>query len=165
MDGESLLTAAIEVGIALAGFSGIVAVLGRRTEEGWSTADKIRLQLLLQTSLSTILFAMLPLFLLSMRIAPSWIWRVSSGIWLVYIAIDVPIRMRQIARAREESAETISRRYVGLLATGLIAVFLAQLLNAVCLADAWPHLFAVIWTIVVAYIQFIRLLRGIWQAE
>jgi hypothetical protein len=165
MDGESLLTAAIEVGIALAGFSGIVAVLGRRTEGGWSIADKIRLQLLLQTSFSTILFAMLPLFLLSMRIAPSSIWRISSGIWLVYIAVDVPVRMRQIARSREESAETISTRYVASLAAGLMAVFLVQLLNAVSLAQAWPHLLAVIWTIVVAFIQFIRLLRGIWQAE
>ena len=164
MDGESLLTSAIEVGIALAGFSGIVAVLGRRNQGSWSSAEKLRLQLLLQTSFSAVLFAMLPLFLLSMKITESSIWRLSSGIWLIYIVIEATMRIREISRIRAESAEPFPRAYFAFIASGLLLVTLFQLFNVVSLAEASPHLLAIIWSIIVAFLQFVRLLRGIWQA-
>ena len=163
MDGESLLTSAIEVGIALAGFSGIVAVLDQRRQGGWRNADKLRLQLLLQTSFSAVLFSMLPLFLLSMRLMPSSVWRLSSGIWLTYIAIEIPLRIRQVARFQKEAPEPIPRTYAAVVISGLVVTVALQLLNAASLGQAWPHLLTIIWAIILALTQFVRLLREIWQ--
>jgi hypothetical protein len=52
---EDILTTTAEIGIALAGFSGIVAVLGRRAEGAWSGADRVRLAMLLETSFAAVL--------------------------------------------------------------------------------------------------------------
>lgn len=41
------LSAAIEVAIAMVGFSGIVAAFSRRSPGAWTTADQLRMQILL----------------------------------------------------------------------------------------------------------------------
>jgi hypothetical protein len=60
---EQVFTSAIEVGIGVAGFSGIVGVLGRRAEGQWSPSDRVRVALLLQTSFAAIGLSFLALAL------------------------------------------------------------------------------------------------------
>jgi len=58
-DPDALRTFA-ELGIALAGFSGIVAVLGRRSQGEWTALERARLFALLSTSLGVTFFSVLP---------------------------------------------------------------------------------------------------------
>ena len=51
------LGAAIEVAIAIAGFSGIVAAVGRRGAGDWTSIDQLRLRVLLTASGSAGAFA------------------------------------------------------------------------------------------------------------
>ena len=70
-EAENLHTVA-EVGIALAGFSGVVVALGQRSG---NPAGIGRLWLLLAQALGAVIFAFLPLLLESAGLEPSANWR------------------------------------------------------------------------------------------
>ena len=74
---ESALGSAIEVAIAIAGFSGIVAAVGRRAAGSWTDSDQLNLRILLTASGATIFFAFLP-FLLIGPLDPPVAWRFAN---------------------------------------------------------------------------------------
>ena len=75
-EAENLRTIS-EVAIAIAGFSGIVVVLGRaQSADRWEAA---RFRLLVTSSLSAALFPFLPLLMSSFGASTSTIWRASGA--------------------------------------------------------------------------------------
>jgi hypothetical protein len=96
---ESVLTSVIEVGIATAGFSGIIAVLGRRSQGEWRTADLVRMSILLQASFAAILLSFLPMVLDGAGLSEPTVWRIASACFIAYAAIFGVRRLRQIRRA------------------------------------------------------------------
>jgi len=77
---ETLRTIA-EVATAFAGFSGVVVVLGRRTEREWSYVETATISLLLLYSLGVVLFAFVPLLVEAAGVP---VWRVSAGLFGVF---------------------------------------------------------------------------------
>ncbi len=69
-----------EVGIALAGFTGLVVVLGRRAHGDWTPAERTQLAILLQTSLAAVFFALLPLLIPRLPFPETAAWRTLTGI-------------------------------------------------------------------------------------
>ena len=91
---ESALSSSIEVAIAIAGFSGIIAVFGRRDGESWNVSDKLTLQILLTASASSGLFSYLPFILLEAELEPALVWRLGSAMQIVwFIAKISPCRL------------------------------------------------------------------------
>jgi len=76
---ESALGSVIEAAIALVGFSGFVAAVGRRGAGHWSPVDQVRLQILLTAGGAALSFAFLP-FTMVDAIDPSLVWRICSGL-------------------------------------------------------------------------------------
>ena len=66
--GDILLTLA-EVSVAFAGFSGVVAVFGRRDPGTWSFADRFRFFSLVHASLFSLLLCIMPFGLLALNVA------------------------------------------------------------------------------------------------
>ena len=163
MQFESVFTSIIEVGIATAGFSGIVAVLGGRPQGGWLAGDVGRLTILLQASFSAILFSFLPLTLEGAGLAEPTVWRISSASYAVYLSLSLSIRGRQIRKASDAdpSVRLVAFRYAYLGGGILIAVI--QGYNVFALHAGWPFVLAVLGELVTAFIMFARLLRGIWE--
>ena len=60
MQGSDVLTVIAEIGVALAGFSGIVVALRQRSAESWSLPEVMRLRFMLYGSTLTFLFALSP---------------------------------------------------------------------------------------------------------
>ena len=56
MDAQTTLSTIAEVAIALAGFTGVVAVLGNRRKNDWTSEERLQLRVLVETSM-TALFA------------------------------------------------------------------------------------------------------------
>jgi hypothetical protein len=75
--GENLRTIA-EIAISLAGFTGIVAVLGRRARGEWTPLELLRLRLLLETSLGVLFCSFLPALLLAAGVGATSGWRVAN---------------------------------------------------------------------------------------
>ncbi len=79
MDPQDALTTVAEIAIAIAGFSGVAAVLGRRAEGQWASFDVLRLRLLLRSSFGIVIFCFLPIVLSSASVAAEKVWAPSSG--------------------------------------------------------------------------------------
>ena len=115
MDPQDALTTVAEIAIAIAGFSGIAAVLGRHSEGEWAPVDVFRLRLLLRLSFAVVLFCFLPIVLSSASVAPKLTWAVSSGAWLAYFCTDLAFGIPRALRAAHLTGEPIERRYAALM--------------------------------------------------
>jgi hypothetical protein len=80
---ENLRTIA-EVATTFAGFTGIVVVLGHRSSGAWSASERSTIRILLETSIGTVLFALLPPIILESFSSPFTGWRVSAGLFTAY---------------------------------------------------------------------------------
>ncbi len=159
MEGESILTTTAEVGIAIAGFSGIAAALSGR-QEPWSDSDRVRFQMLLRTSMSAVFFSLIPLVLELAKLSGSTLWRASSALWLVYITVSVAAVSPTMARSAQTDSEPLSRVALTVFLGTLVAQITMQAVNAAWLASAWPFVTTVVLSLLLATMYFIRLLRG-----
>ena len=85
MEGVDVLETIAEVSIAFAGFTSVVAVLGRRAGGDWSEVDLFRLSQMLTSSLSALLFAFLPILLVYLGVPTRLSWAASSGFLAVFL--------------------------------------------------------------------------------
>jgi len=99
--GLEYLTVLGEIFVALAGFTGIVAVLGQRSEGQWRPIDVIRFQIMLEGSLAGLLFAIAPFVFYFFEFPVSLIWSVGSGVLAAYVASLI---LRAITKQRKLSA-------------------------------------------------------------
>jgi hypothetical protein len=164
MQFEQVFTSAIEAGVAVAGFSGIVAVLGRRAEGQWSSSDRLRVMLLLQTSFAAIGLSFLALTLNGAGVAEPTIWRVGSACYALYVALSVLPRVRLLRTIRTVDPAFPQTRAKGLVVV-VISVAALQAHNVLALGIGWPFVLAVIFELVVALAVFVVLLRGAWSSS
>lgn len=157
---ESVLSSVIEVGIGVAGFSGIVAAISRRSREEWSSVERIRLNSLLGSSFSAIFFSFLPFILLSAGMSIVLTWRTSSAVLGLLLIMVVVVRFRQFKKASSQMSrqETATFVWVG----GLAAL---QIVNVVVIEADWPFLVGVLGSLGVATAQFVRLLAKLVSSE
>lgn len=155
-----------EVAIALAGFSGIVAVLGQRSSGEWSPTERLRLRLLLEASLLVVFLSFLPSLMLRGTSA-SAAWRVSSGVCgLVHLLpmASFFLRWRRLGwqKPLHEPTPPLFFSAAALsLATGGLVIILLQLMLAAGLKPGEPSLIyeiSLLWLLGVGAVQFVYLL-------
>ena len=159
MEAEGILTTLAEVAIAIAGFSGIVVALQNRTVD-WSETDKLRFSALLQVSFESVFFSFVPIVLYLMHPSEPFVWRWSSGLWLVYIACTVAYRVPQIRRVSAPGSDT-SKLAMRFVLSSFCTSVLLQVANVVWLRVSWPHVITVILGMLLAFVFFARLLRAV----
>ena len=81
MDVQSILTTVAEVSIALAGFTGVVAVLGNRRNHDWSPEERLQLRTLVETSLTALFASFAPSVLYLVLTSEPAVWR-SANLFL-----------------------------------------------------------------------------------
>ena len=157
MTAESLLITYVQIGVAIAGFSGIVVSLGNRGRGEWSYHDRQLLYVLLASSGVCTVVSALPLILASTGLAEPTVWSASSGCSVVLQLGLMVARARQVIR----DADMLARERWILAAGfggGVVCVAL-QLVNCVWLGVAWPHLATITWHLAVSFIVFVRLVQ------
>ncbi len=160
MESEGILTALAEVGIAIAGFSGIVVALQHRSG-GWPEIDKFRFNMLLQVSLVGVFSSLIPILLHLVNPAKTFVWAWSSGLWLAYILVTVVYRVPRNITAVTAAPEPWSRFMGAYMFTSLTLQVLLQTTNLVWLRDSWPHVLTILLGLFLASLFFIRLLHGV----
>jgi hypothetical protein len=93
VDMESLLVFG-EIGVALAGFSGITVAIGRRAQGHWDEADRQRLQDLLIASLGAACFAILPIVLTKSGMVDVMALQLCSGVFALYLLVAAATILR-----------------------------------------------------------------------
>ena len=161
MDSHDALTTLAEIAIAIAGFSGIAAVLGRRNQGEWSPSDVVRLRSLLVVSFTIVIFCFFPI-ILSLAVADSEkVWAVSSGAWIVQSVVAILFGVRDARQVVRTTGEALDRKFVGLVALLFVGLEVLQAANVLVVRDAWPYLSALVAHLVFPFAMFLRLLRRV----
>ena len=159
MPGADALFTIAEVGVAFAGFASVVVVFGRRDDDGFRPADRIRFQLMISASLSVVLLAMLPFAFLLLGIDESVVWA-SCSIGFAVLTLSIIARTMRAA-LRSASRGGISRVVMWTtFAIASVAVAL-QLLNAAAIGfdrEVGPYYAGLLCLLTVSAISFARLL-------
>jgi len=93
-----LLFVIAEVGVALAGFSAVIGVLGSRRGTSDTRVDALRLQVMLESSLIVVAAAIIPSLLAHLGIEPRTSWRIASALFLL---VQVPGEFLAVKRTRQ----------------------------------------------------------------
>jgi hypothetical protein len=161
MNASDALATIAEIAIAVAGFSGIAAVLGRRSQGEWTPLDVFRLRALLLSSFYIVVFCFLPIVLSLTALAPSLVWVLSSGAWFAWIAGTTAVRITQARRIAAATGEPLERRYLVFVSSIGLAALLLHGTNLLSFRVAWPYVAAAICLLIVPFSYFFRLLRTI----
>jgi hypothetical protein len=159
MQPSEALSATAQLAVALAGFAGVVVAFRSRSLHEWTKVDKFRLRILLLNSGIPFVLSLIGMMVLAANIFPAPIWRWCSGsafllIWLA--AIGYSRMFRRFSREELEAAGTSRALFYtsGLIGT---AVTLLQLYNVIVLAAFWPFFAAIAVLLIIAMVQFVRL--------
>jgi hypothetical protein len=161
LEGSDILQTFAEISIAFAGFTSVVAVLGRRAAGDWREVDLFRLWQMLINSLGCVLLSLLPLVLHKLRVSEGLSWAIASaslGVFLIVRGSSAVRRVRLLAT--EEQTEMSSLYFNGLGFLGILILALL-FLNAVGVAfqrDVGPYLLGILYLVGICAFQFTRLL-------
>lgn len=153
MDAQSILTTVAEVSIALAGFTGVVAVLGNRRNHEWSPEERLQLRTLVETSLTAMFASFAPAVLFMALDSEPAVWR-SANLFLGALHLA---NLAAFLRRATDAKPTASQK--GLLVIG-IAMILAHFLTAIGLIPWYVVIFLVglLQQVFIAALNFVLLL-------
>jgi hypothetical protein len=157
--GEALSTIA-QVGLGLAGFTGILVALGR-TQTAFSRPEVLRLLLLLVSSFGAVFLALLPFALHESGVGDVACWRLSSAALAAFTSISLAYLGYQIRRHRSEFGQLFSAAVFVIIATGSVLMVVLQLVNALGLGSpprSGSFLIGLLWLLFIASLQFARIL-------
>jgi hypothetical protein len=165
MSGPDALATIAEIAIAIAGFAGIAAVLGRRSQGDWTPEDAFRLQGLLYSSFSAVIFSFVPIVLLLTRLAPSVVWSLSSGAALTWLIFIVATRSKEVRRRSETRVIPIERSAWIAISLPSLAMLILHGTNVALFREPWPYVAAAVCSLGLPFFFFVRLLRSILKPD
>ena len=86
MDETDILLTVAEIGVALAGFASLAAILGRRYGHTDPLVNAIRLRGLLDAGLSTMLLALIGVLMLQIGGPSNWVWRAAAVVGVIFVS-------------------------------------------------------------------------------
>ena len=117
MDTQSVLTTVAEISVALAGFTGVVAVLGNRRNHDWTAEERLQLRTLVETSLTALFASFAPNVLYLVVTSEPSVWRWAN---LILGALHLA-NLVAFQRRAKEAKPTASQK--GLLVIGIAFIF------------------------------------------
>jgi hypothetical protein len=149
-----------ELAVALAGFTGVAVAFGSRDRGGWHPGDRLRLNFLLESSLTAGGFALLSLILLygfpaSVEVA----WVVASLCWGLFMPWSLYAAHRRIRENQDRHGDV--DRVANRIVFGIFAfLVLVQIGNVFLWKEFAPFFAALCFNLAGAAMQFIRLIRS-----
>ena len=160
MQPAELLSLVVEITVAIAGFSGIVVVLGRRHSGEWGPVDRIRFRFLLYTSFAPLGVSGLALILLASQVQEDAIWVTCSSVYALVLAVLIAGGVRAgLDTAAADRVQLALYSFVGATVT------LLQVANVVSVRAFWPLSLALAFHIFLALSSFAGLILGVLSNE
>jgi ABC-type iron transport system FetAB permease component len=156
---DSLATVA-EIGIALAGFSGLVVVLRKRSGS-LNDIEKYRMSVLLATAFGAMFLALLPGALQQLGLDDDVVWRASSGILTAFSLAFVLGWVLSSRRFFNVAREIFNVPAFSLMTIGHLINLVSQLSVTLGMwGDSKPgvYLLGLLWLLAHASQQFVRML-------
>jgi hypothetical protein len=119
MESEGFLVAIAQIGVALAGFSGLVVATRDASPTGWSKRDMWSLGWMFGASVGSLFLALLPVLLFFLRFPTEVVWMLASllmAAFMVVCALTMALFCRRLSRLGEPPRV----RYFSTAATSLL---------------------------------------------
>ena len=158
MRGEDAFLTVAEFAMALAGFTSVVVIFSRRGGD-WRPLDVFRIRAALWGSLGAGFFALVPSGLQLVGAPGHALWRVSSGLFGVYIAValvDVLRKMRKLDAESRLLLGTIAPRVLPVLLVIALIVQLANVAGTGFEPQPGAYFFGLLILLLGAVIAFVR---------
>ena len=162
MEGQSVFLTIAEISVALAGFSCVVAVVGRQSDSRWRSGDLLRFWQMIEVSLTALVFSLIPFVFFYIGLPDAYTWAFSSGMLAVVAAAQMGRAVWRTAKA-VGSDESISLRFTFIFfLMGLVILFLligntfGIFYQKQSLA---PYIIGVFWQLCLGCVLFWRLLK------
>ena len=163
---EDTLQTIAELSIALAGFTGIVAALGRRAQGEWEPHERARLESLLWAAVGGVVFSMAPSVVASSGLSEATIWRVGNGVFgFLHVAATAwffrrwGLVFRSLLRSPDTPRiVTASAPIIALLVAALVLGQFAVALGFLPGLAPFFYLAMLLWILVIGLTQFVFLL-------
>jgi hypothetical protein len=158
MEQSDVFLTLTEVSVAFAGFSGIVAVFGRRDPGTWSLGDRYRFFSLVETSLVAALLSLVPFGCMAMGLSPRTLWTLSSVLFVAYMVASYVVHMLQY-RSLPTDAQ-VGAAWADVYAIAIVDVVIVGLCvyNLTILREVGPFLLALLLLVAQSGFFFSRLL-------
>ena len=156
MSESDLLIGFAQIAVGIAGFAGIVAALSTRLG-AWEPLDRWRLVSQLRASFSTVVLALLPLVIHAAGLSGSGLWRLCSGLYVVYYVHGLFSFRKGVRLAAAHPGPASRGLAIALLSGESVAAGL-QLINLIWLRTPWPYLAALLWGLIFSFVVFAELL-------
>ncbi len=158
---SDILQTFAEVGVAIAGFTGVVFFLGNRVDGEWSRAERLQFRILVDSSVGVVLFALLPVVLES-RLSASAAWRSSAGLLGVWGVASTIVWSRRFWPHLQAFPTTWRRLVMGNSLVGALLVVACFLVAAGRLSEfrVFIYLIALLQMVAQALANFVFLLRS-----
>ncbi len=162
--GEILLTLA-EVSVAFAGFSGVVAVFGRRDPGSWAFSDRFRFFSLVHTSLASLLLCILPFGLLAFHVAEESVWRSLSALFVLYNVVVAFLSFRRLLAASPSERAEFTPIVLPVTLAMIAAILAFNIHNVAAGATFGPFLVGLIFLLALSSFLFARMLVSAFGAR
>ena len=154
MDQDVLLTFA-EVGIAIAGFTGIVVTLGKRAQGQWEDKDRYRLRDLLFASLGAGIFGFLPIVLTGANMSDAVALQYSAAVMVLYIVVGIMAFLR--GATGKIGAYSLALAVPTILIVAMLVLVGANIIYRVA---TFAYYLALFWLVLLSMANFARLLMA-----
>ena len=153
---DVVLSAAIQVAIGIAGFTGIIIALSGGAKI--RTRERISVSILLLASIATVALSFLPMILLNAGVAGASVWMTSSIIFIVYFVSIVSYRFYEFHHLGTVMPRPI---LLGIFILSICAIL--QVANAIFIRESWPYLILVVSYVMYSFLVFAYLLWTLWS--
>lgn len=159
IDAGETLGSSAQVGVALAGFAGVVVAFRDRAVHEWTDVDKFRLRLLLTFSILPLMLSLTGLFLLTTELQPMRIWQTCSSLAFLLFFTTALFLWRTFAAipVHTQREGDVSRSiFYGGAVLGF-AVTLLQPINVFVFLAFWPFFASITLALLASGLQFMLL--------
>lgn len=158
MQAAEILPSLLELSIAIAGFSGVVAAL--QGQSAWNGQAQVLLFALLGSTLITAAMAMLAMVLLASPVSEEIAWSATSLSHAALLALVGVVRTLQIRRG-----DTDFTTAVGVVGASFLVLIAVQLTNGLAFRESWVCLAALAFYGFYGFGYFALLLRELQGRE
>ena len=152
MSGVVFFIVVLFVGIVLLGFGGLAGLRARHLHQdsGWDMAERAGMRFMLEFSLFTVFFAVLPLTLMLLNVDESVIWRIASFMIALFL-------FTVVGRVLHKTVLYSPRWPVLIISLLVLSVILLtiELINVFWWTSLAGYSWGLLWVLILSCIQFI----------
>ena len=150
--------------VVIAGFTGLAVVLRSSTADAGSQTNLRALRLLVEFSLFTLIYSVIPLVLWNLGLSESTVWRIAAAIFAFSSGIHYYFRFSELLIEAVREARTGFFRLAVAFDSVIVVSLVASAFHAIDIAAGTLYMVALLWNLIAMANSFARHISPHWAA-